>query len=103
MSENSFGCTVADYLGLQAARLTATNHPVAVLALRLCPFDSHKATAIPIVQDQLVRLRDDINAVLRDPENWLHLADEQSANAPVPEGFDNPVAAFESPADRQVG
>ena len=50
---------------------------------------------------QLVRLRDDINAVLHDPGSSLYLIGDKSNphRADPPEGFDCDEADFESPFD----
>ena len=50
---------------------------------------------------QLVRLRDDINKVLSDPDSWLYLVGDEfdARDADPPDGFDCETADFESPFD----
>ncbi len=78
MSNGELNLTVIEYLGIQAARLTATNHPVALVTLRLDPGTSFTPTNGGILKPQLIRFRNDIDALLNDDESWLYEPDDGS-------------------------
>ena len=84
---NNFSVNVAEYLGVQPARLTnvESKPPVALLTLRLIPAESWECRNVALTQRQCIRLRDDLNLLLTDRTSWLYTEDalEVREEAPV--------------------
>ena len=74
---NNFSVNVAEYLGVQPARLTnfESKPPVALLTLRLIPSESWECRNVALTQSQCIRLRDDLNLLLTDETSWLYTED----------------------------
>ena len=72
-----FTATVADYLGIQAAKLTNLKGtpPCGLVTFRLTPNESLAASNIALTHQQCLRLRDDLNSLLTDPDSWLFTED----------------------------
>ncbi|MEZ6126859.1 MAG: hypothetical protein R3C49_27395 [Planctomycetaceae bacterium] len=78
-----FTANVVDYLAIQAAKMFhATGKPVVgLLTFRLNPAESLASTNLAMTRQQLIRLRDDIDSLISDPESWLH---ESQLNSEAP-------------------
>ena len=106
---NDDGHNLVQYLGITAGRTVATDEqpdipadiPIGLVTFRLSPMTSYHPTCVVMTQHQLVRLRNDINRVLRDPQSWLFVFDDEFdvRNEIVPEGFNCGTTDYESPAD----
>lgn len=103
---NRSTANVVDYLAIAAGRLFRSigKPPVAMLTFRLNPGESHAPSCFLMTKEQLIRLRNDINLVLHDPEGWLFDPNDASIRGRVESSseldsyFDEPTS-FESPAD----
>lgn len=87
MSYQNFQVNVIEILSLVPARILVENkdgasedQPVGIMTIRLAPKQRWDFANIAITQNQLVRLRDDINDLLRHPESWLHLPNDGNVN-----------------------
>ena len=98
---------VAEFMSISAARLHRTPGKPAVgqLTFRLNPGESHAPTNMLLTKSQLLRLRNDINLLLHDPEGWLFDPNDAAIRGrplEMPDGFDayfDEPAACNSPAD----
>ncbi len=63
--------TLVEYLGSQPARNAW--HVVAILTLRPSPATSFESCNISITHAQVIRLRDDLTALLATPGSWLNI------------------------------
>ena len=98
---------LVDFLSIAAARLHRTigKPAVAQLTFRMTPGESLAATSILMTKSQLLRLRNDINAVLHDPDGWLFDPNDAAIRgrdlelpSELSAFFEEPTT-FESPAD----
>ena len=74
-----------EYLSLQAVRLLALPEKpcAAMLTVRLDPNESFASTALLLTPEQALRLRNDLNSQLHDPESWLYNHGDATSSASV--------------------
>lgn len=64
-----------EYLGIQPAR-DAADQTVAVLTFRFLPAFSFVSQNVSLTKAQAVRLRDDLQSLMTEPDSWLYIGKE---------------------------
>lgn len=87
MGQQNLRVTVVEILSLVPGRINSDakdgsfeDEPVGIMAVRLAPEYRWDAENLAITRSQLVRLRNDIDALLGHPESWLYLPSDEQSN-----------------------